>query len=114
SATLSPAIAGLASDVLKSPVSIATTPAASVAVKIDQRVMFVDQVNKGSLLVDVLQGTDVRRALVFTRTKHRADRLMRHLSRNGISADAIHSNKSQNQRERSLAAFDKGRIMVLV
>jgi ATP-dependent RNA helicase RhlE len=71
-------------------------------------------VNKGSLLVDVLQGTDVRRALVFTRTKHRAERLMRHLSRNGISVDAIHSNKSQNHRQRSLAAFDKGRVTVLV
>jgi ATP-dependent RNA helicase RhlE len=114
SATLSPAIAGLASDMLKNPISIATTPAASVAVKIDQKVMFVDQADKGSLLVDILQGSDVRRALVFTRTKHRADRLMRHLSRNGISADAIHSNKSQNGRQRSLAAFDKGRITVLV
>jgi ATP-dependent RNA helicase RhlE len=114
SATLSPEIAGLASGMLKNPVSVATAPPATVAMKIDQKVMFVDQANKGSLLVDILQGSDVRRALVFTRTKHRADRLMRHLSRNGISADAIHSNKSQNGRQRSLAAFDKGRITVLV
>jgi len=114
SATLSNAIAGLASDMLKNPVYVATAPPASVAVKVDEKVMFVDQVNKGSLLVDVLQGTDVRRALVFTRTKHRAERVMRHLSRNGISADAIHSNKSQNHRQRSLAAFDKGRVTVLV
>jgi ATP-dependent RNA helicase RhlE len=114
SATLSNGIAGLASGMLKNPIHVATAPPASVAVKVDEKVMFVDQVNKGSLLVDVLQGTDVRRALVFTRTKHRAERLMRHLSRNGISADAIHSNKSQNHRQRSLAAFDKGRVTVLV
>jgi ATP-dependent RNA helicase RhlE len=114
SATLSSEIVGLASDMLKNPVSIATTPPATVAVKVDQKVLFVDQANKGSLLVDILQGTDVRRALVFTRTKHRADRVMRHLSRSGISADAIHSNKSQNGRQRSLAAFDNGRIRVLV
>ena len=114
SATLSSEIAGLASDMLRNPVSVATTPAATVAVKVDQRVLFVDQANKGSLLVDILQGKDVQRALVFTRTKHRADRLMRHLSRSGISVDAIHSNKSQNGRQRSLAAFDNGRIQVLV
>jgi ATP-dependent RNA helicase RhlE len=114
SATLTSEIAGFASDMLKNPVYVATSPAASVAIKVDQKVLFVDQANKGSLLVDILQGSDVRRALVFTRTKHRADRVMRHLSRNGISADAIHSNKSQNGRQRSLTAFDRGRTMVLV
>src|ERR1043165_5944107 len=114
SATLSSDIAGLAADMLRNPVSVATTPCASVAVKVDQKVLFVDQANKGSLLVDILRGKDVQRALVFTRTKHRADRVMRHLSRSGISADAIHSNKSQNGRRRSLAAFDNGRITVLV
>jgi ATP-dependent RNA helicase RhlE len=114
SATLSSEIAGLASDMLRNPVYVATAPAASVALKVDQKVLFVDQANKGSLLVDILRGEGVRRALVFTRTKHRADRVMRHLSRNGISADAIHSNKSQNGRQRSLTAFDRGRISVLV
>jgi ATP-dependent RNA helicase RhlE len=114
SATLTNEITALASGMLRDPVYVATTPAASVAVKVDQKVLFVDQANKGSLLVDILQGSDVIRALVFTRTKHRAERVMKHLSRNGISADAIHSNKSQNRRQRSLAAFDKGRVMVLV
>jgi ATP-dependent RNA helicase RhlE len=114
SATLSSEIAGLASDMLKNPVSVATAPPASVAANIDHKVLFVDQANKGSLLVDILKGNGVQRALVFTRTKHRADRVMKHLLRNGISADAIHSNKSQNGRQRSLAAFDKGRITVLV
>jgi ATP-dependent RNA helicase RhlE len=65
-------------------------------------------------LAEILQGKDVRRALVFTRTKHLADRLMRHLASRGISTDAIHSNKSQNARQRALLAFDKGNITVLV
>jgi ATP-dependent RNA helicase RhlE len=114
SATLSPEVLGLASGMLKNPISIAITPPATVAVRVDQKVLFVDKSDKGALLVDILRGADVRRALVFTRTKHRADRLMRHLSRNGISADAIHSNKTQNGRQRSLAAFDRGRVRVLV
>jgi ATP-dependent RNA helicase RhlE len=114
SATLSPEIAGLACDMLKDPLFVATAATASVAVKVDEKVLFVDQANKESLLVDILLGNDVCRALVFTRTKHRAERLMRHLSRSGISADAIHSNKSQNGRQRSLAAFDTGRVRVLV
>ncbi|HLH32284.1 MAG TPA: DEAD/DEAH box helicase, partial [Terriglobia bacterium] len=70
SATLSNDVAALASGMMKDPVYVATAPASTVAVKIDQKVMFVDQANKGSLLVDVLQGSDVSRALVFTRTKH--------------------------------------------
>jgi ATP-dependent RNA helicase RhlE len=114
SATLPPEIATLAADILSDPVSVATTPAASVAVNVDQKVLFVDQAQKTALLVDVLRGSDVRRALVFTRTKHRADRVVRQLSQNDISAAAIHSNKSQNQRQRSLAAFGQGRVRVLV
>ena len=82
--------------------------------KIDQKVLFVDQCNKAPLLIDILQDRSVRRALVFTRTKHRADRLMRHLVGKGIPADAIHSNRSQTRRQRSLANFDRGRIRVLV
>src|SRR5437773_9185665 len=84
SATLSSGIAALASNMLKNPVYVATTRAASVAVKVDQKVLFVNQADKGSLLVDILQGSDVRRALVFTRTKHRTDRVMRHLTRTGL------------------------------
>ena len=114
SATLSPEIAVLASSLLKNPVSLATSPTASVAANIDQKVLFVDQANKASLLVDILNGSGVQRALVFTRTKHRAERLARHLTRHGISADAMHSNRSQSRRQSSLAAFDKGQISVLV
>jgi ATP-dependent RNA helicase RhlE len=114
SATLPPEIASLASEILTDPVSVATTPPSTVVVKIDQKVLFVDQAQKTALLVDVLQGQSVRKALVFTRTKHRADRVVRQLSQNDISAVAIHSNKSQGQRQRSLAAFEQGRVRVLV
>jgi ATP-dependent RNA helicase RhlE len=114
SATMSGEIVGLAGDMLRNPAVVQTTPAISVADNIEQKVLFVDQANKGLLLAEILKGKDVRRALVFTRTKHRADRIMRHLSSHGISTDAIHSNKSQNARQRALLAFDKGKIMVLV
>jgi ATP-dependent RNA helicase RhlE len=114
SATLSSGIAELAAGMLQNPVSVATAPASSVAAKVDERVLFVDQSNKVALLVNILEDKTVRRALVFTRTKHRAERLMRHLAGNGIRADAIHSNKSQNRRQRSLADFHNGRIRVLV
>ncbi len=114
SATLSGEILGLAGDMLHNPARVETTPPASVSGNIDQKVLFVEQANKGLLLAEILKGKDVRRALVFTRTKHRADRVMRHLSSHGISSDAIHSNKSQNARQRALLAFDKGKITVLV
>src|SRR5438552_5972001 len=114
SATLSPEIAGLASDLLKNPITIATTPASSVVEKIDEKVMVVEQSNKAPLLVDILKDRSVRRVLVFTRTKHRAERLMRHLAGNGIPVDAIHSNRTQNRRQRTLLNFHKGQIRVLV
>jgi ATP-dependent RNA helicase RhlE len=114
SATLSREVASLASDMLVDPVSVRSTPDASVAAKVDHKVLFVDRANKRDLLVDVLRDDKVRRALVFTGTKHRADRLVRYLENAGITAAAIHSNKSQNQRQRNLAAFHEGRIGVLV
>jgi ATP-dependent RNA helicase RhlE len=114
SATLSSEVARLAADMLKNPTTIATAPVSSVAEKIDQKVLFVDYGNKGPLLVNILKDISVRRALVFTRTKHRAERLMRHLNGHGIAADAIHSNRTQNRRQRTLADFDRGEIRVLV
>src|SRR5690606_33939378 len=69
---------------------------------------------KPATLTDILRKEPVNRALVFTRTKHGADKVARGLSRDGIAADAIHGNKSQNQRERTLAAFREGRIRTLV
>jgi ATP-dependent RNA helicase RhlE len=114
SATLSWEIAELASDMLRNPSEVAVTPAASVSGSIAQKVFFVQQMHKRDLLADILKGENVERALVFTRTKHRANRISRQLSREGISADTIHSNKSQGQRQRALSAFHRGRIKVLV
>ena len=76
--------------------------------------LFVEQSDKRALLADVLKNKDIRRALVFTRTKHGADRVATQLKRRGISTDSIHSNKSQGARQRALSAFDRGRIKVLV
>ena len=114
SATLPAEIAELASDMLKRPAKVEVTPAASVSGNISQKVLFVEQMNKRALLTDLLKGENIPRALVFTRTKHRANRIMRQLSNSGISADAIHSNKSQAARQRALAAFDRGKVKVLV
>ncbi|MFC1486033.1 DEAD/DEAH box helicase [Candidatus Latescibacterota bacterium] len=114
SATLTAEIADLASDMLQEPVFIEITPAASVSGNIDQRVLFVEKMNKRDLLTGILRDGNVRRALVFARTKHQADRISRQLTSDGISADAIHSNKTQGARQRALAAFDRGRIRVLV
>ena len=114
SATMSAEIAGLAADMVKQPVRVEITPAASVSGNIAQKVLFVEQTNKRALLTDILKDENIPRALVFTRTKHRANRIMQQLSNSGISADAIHSNKSQGARQRALAAFDRGKVKVLV
>jgi ATP-dependent RNA helicase RhlE len=114
SATLSQAVVELASRMLTDPVVVRSAPDASLAEKVNHRVLFVDRADKRELLVAVLEAERVHRALVFTGTKHRADRLVRYLETVGIAAVAIHSNKSQNQRQRNLAAFDRGRVKVLV
>jgi len=115
SATMSREITALASSILIDPWRIEVKAAGSAVEKIAQKVLFVDSGNKKNLLVEVLQqGDGVHRALVFTRTKHRASKIAEQLSREGISADAIHGNKSQSQRQRALAAFDRGRVRVLV
>ena len=114
SATLSAEIAELSSDMLRNPSMVAVTPPASVSTNITQRVMFVEQINKRRLLAEILSEEGTQRALVFTRTKHRANRVARQLISDGVSADAIHSNKSQGARQRALSAFDGGRIKVLV
>ena len=114
SATLSKEITALAADMLHEPVRAEVTPPASVSERIEQRVLFVEQAGKRDLLASVLKGDDVRRALVFTRTKRRANRVMKQLSNQGIRADAIHADKTQGARQRALAQFDRGRIKVLV
>lgn len=114
SATLPAAIATLASDMLREPTFIECSPMASISGNISQKVLFVEREDKLALLADVLKNSAMGRTLVFTRTKHRAERIVRQLINKGISASSIHSNKSQIQRQKALAAFDKGTVRVLV
>jgi ATP-dependent RNA helicase RhlE len=114
SATMPPAIAVLAEAYLDNPVKVVVAPAATPAERIDQRVVFVPSDRKRDLLVATLRDPAVARVLVFTRTKHGADRVARHLAVAGIEAAAIHGNKSQPQRERALAEFRDGQARVLV
>jgi len=107
-------IAELAEDMLNSPAKIAVTPSATTVERVEQQVIHVDRAAKPSMLADLLTRAPIERALVFTRTKHGADRVVRGLARAGIRAEAIHGNKSQNQRERALAAFRKGSVRTLV
>ncbi|MCS0502562.1 DEAD/DEAH box helicase [Ancylobacter mangrovi] len=114
SATMPKEIEKLADQLLTDPVRVAVTPVAKTADKIEQKVIFTDRAGKPNLLVEVLSGEGLDRALVFSRTKHGADRVVKGLAGAGISAEAIHGNKSQPQRERALAAFRDGRVKVLV
>ncbi len=114
SATMSPRIVSLASTMLTDPYSVSVAPPAAVADNIDQRVMFVEKAHKRDLLAAFLKRSNVERTLVFTRTKHGATRLARQLEQRGIRAGVIHSNKTQGQRQRALAAFAGGRLNVLV
>jgi ATP-dependent RNA helicase RhlE len=114
SATMPKDIADLADQMLRDPARVAVTPVASTADRITQRIVQVDHSAKAAFLAQLLQHEPVDRALVFTRTKHGADKVVKGLARAGISADAIHGNKSQNHRERVLAAFRSGQIRTLV
>jgi len=114
SATLSPEVKTLAADLLHEPVTVAVSPPTSVVQAIDQRVMFVSQSDKRALLVWLLGSGEIERALVFTRTKHQADRIVYHIVESGIRAEAIHSNKAQTARQKALSAFDRGQVPVLV
>lgn len=114
SATMSKEISELASTILTNPVRVEVKPTASISEKISQKVMFVPQKDKPSLLIDLLKKQDVTRAIVFLRTKHRANRISESLTAKGITSGAIHSNKSQNARQKALADFESGRVKVLV
>lgn len=114
SATMAPAIRKLADGLLKNPVKVEVTPVATTAETINQAVCFVEKKNKPGLLLHLLTNTPIPMALVFTRTKHGADRVSRDLNRSGIRAEAIHGNKSQQARQRSLDQFRNKQIKVLV
>jgi ATP-dependent RNA helicase RhlE len=114
SATMPKEIAGLASSLLTEPVRVEVTPEATTVQRIDQRVLFVSKENKRALLTDLLSDETISRVLVFTRTKHGADKVVRNLEQAGIAADAIHGNKAQNARQRALKGFRDGKIRALV
>jgi ATP-dependent RNA helicase RhlE len=114
SATMPKNIASLADQYLRDPVQVAVTPVATTAERVDQTVIFAHTGAKQALLNHILRDPEIERVLVFTRTKHGADRVVRGLDKVGIAASAIHGNKSQPQRERALAAFKDGSCRVLV
>jgi superfamily II DNA/RNA helicase len=99
---------------LREPARVAVTPQASTVDRIEQRVILTEKASKPSLLVEVLKTEKTDRVLVFTRTKHGADKVVRGLQKAGHTAEAIHGNKSQNQRERVLAAFRDGKLRTLI
>ena len=114
SATMPPPIVQLANTILTNPVRVEVTPPASTAHLIDQVVYFIDKDNKRKLLVDLLKNDTIERVLVFTRTKHGADRVVKDLQKANIPAQAIHGNKSQNARQLALNNFKAKLIRVLV
>lgn len=114
SATMAPEIITLANTILVDPVQVEVTPAATTAKTIQQTVYYVDKGNKNSLLIQILQNQDIERALVFTRTKHGANRLSEKLSKAGIASHAIHGNKSQTARQTALKEFKSKKTRILV
>ena len=114
SATMPKAIKDLADTMLNDPTMVAVTPVAKTADRVEQSVVFVEQAGKRTVLAEILKQPDMERALIFTRTKHGADKVVRQLEQDGVNAAAIHGNKSQPQRERALGSFRTGHIKVLV
>jgi len=114
SATMPKTIADLGDSFLTNPVKVSVAPPSTTAERVEQYVTFVNQAEKQALLTLTLKRETIDRALVFTRTKHGADRVVKHLTAAGIAANAIHGNKSQPQRERALAEFKAGRAPILV
>jgi len=114
SATAAPNIMKLANTILKNPVSVAVNPIASTATLIKQTVYFVQKTKKTDLLKHILKTEKINHVLIFTRTKHGADKVAKSLNAYQIKAEAIHGNKSQNNRERSLKGFKDRTLQVLV
>jgi ATP-dependent RNA helicase RhlE len=114
SATMPGEIAGLADELLKSPAKVSVAPVATTAERVRQRVIHIEASKKRTLLAELLADPEMKRTLVFTRTKRGADRVARHLETGGIRVAAIHGNKSQRQREAALEDFKQSRIDVLV
>lgn len=114
SATMPKEIEQLASSILEKPVTVKVDPVSSTVDRIDQKLYLVDKPNKIKLLVHLLQDRRIKNALVFSRTKHGADKIVRILNREGVSAAAIHGNKGQTARVNALEGFKSGQVRVLV
>ena len=114
SATMPPEISNLANSILTEPLRVEVTPVSSTAEKVSQSIYMVEKANKRHLLKHLLEDKAIRSVLVFTRTKHGANKVAGDLTKAGIHAEAIHGNKSQNARQSALANFKKGKIRVLV
>ncbi|MBI2572430.1 DEAD/DEAH box helicase [Candidatus Woesearchaeota archaeon] len=114
SATMSPQVSSLANQMLHNPIRVEVTPQATTVERIKQSVCFVDSATKESLLLELLLQKHLTRVLVFTLTKHRANKVAAFLNNHNIKADAIHGNKSQGARTQALANFKSGRTNVLV
>jgi ATP-dependent RNA helicase RhlE len=114
SATMPPEIVRLAGSIVYKPVNIEVTPSASTVDIVDQFVYFIDRGNKNSLLLELLKDEKIKTALVFTRTKYGADKVVRVLKKKNISAEAIHGNKAQNARQKALSGFKAQTTRVLV
>jgi len=114
SATMPPDIVALAQKLLDDPVRVEVTPPSTTVERIDQKVIFVEKFDKRPMLLQILEDQDIERTLVFSRTKYGADKIARYLDGRGVSAAALHGNKSQGQRERALAAFRAGAVRALV
>ncbi len=114
SATMPADIEQLSKQILIDPVRVAVTPPSTTVERIEQKIFFVEKADKRALLISLIQSMGIQRALVFTRTKHGANRVAEALSKANLKAEAIHGNKSQNARTRALDGFKRGQLRVLV
>ncbi|OPZ96389.1 MAG: ATP-dependent RNA helicase RhlE [Bacteroidetes bacterium ADurb.Bin416] len=114
SATMPPSIVKLAGTILTKPAQVTVTPVSSTVDTIDQLLIYVEKIDKGALLVDLIERNKLESVLVFTRTKHGADKVSKALGKKQIRSEAIHGNKSQNARQRALTQFKNRQIQVLV
>jgi ATP-dependent RNA helicase RhlE len=114
SATIPKEVQGLIDSILRDPVKVQVTPVSSTSEQVEQRVYLVGRADKRKLLLHILDTENVTRALVFTRTKHNANKLEKFLMESGVEAAAIHGNKSQGARQRALEGFRSGKVRILV